>query len=104
LITRLPLPRSILFPYTTLFRSATDWLQLTNFPDSVTQPALSPDGRMLTFVRGFSTFAAPGEIYIKMLPSGQPVQLTHDNLPKMRSEEHTSELQSPDHIVCSLLL
>jgi eukaryotic-like serine/threonine-protein kinase len=68
----------------------TDWLQLTNFPDSVTQPALSPDGRMLTFVRGSSTFAAPGEIYIKILPSGQPVQLTHDNLPKM------SPIFSPD--------
>ena len=66
--------------------SATDrsaWVQLTNFPDSVTQPALSPDGRMLTFVRGSSTFAAPGEIYVKILPSGQPVELTHDNLPKM---------------------
>ena len=66
------------------------WVQLTNFPDSVTQPALSPDGRMLTFVRGSSTFLAPGEIYIKILPSGQPVQLTHDNLPKM------SPLFSPD--------
>jgi serine/threonine protein kinase/Tol biopolymer transport system component len=59
------------------------WVQLTNFPDSVTQPALSPDGRMLTFVRGFSTFVAPGEIYVKILPSGDPVQLTHDNLAKM---------------------
>lgn len=66
------------------------WVQLTNFPDSVTQPALSPDDRMLTFVRGSSTFAAPGEIYIKILPSGQPVQLTHDNLPKM------SPIFSPD--------
>ena len=61
----------------------TRWVQLTNFPDSVTQPALSPDGRMLTFVRGFSTFLAPGEVYVKILPSGQPVRLTHDNLPKM---------------------
>ena len=68
----------------------TQWVQLTNFPDSVTQPALSPDGRMLTFVRGSSTFAAPGEIYIKLLPSGQPVQLTHDNLSKM------SPVFSPD--------
>jgi serine/threonine protein kinase len=68
----------------------TQWVQLTNFPDSVTQPAVSPDGRMMTFVRGLSTFAAPGEIYIKMLPSGQPVQLTHDNLPKM------SPIFSPD--------
>jgi eukaryotic-like serine/threonine-protein kinase len=62
---------------------AANWAQLTNFPDSVTQPSLSPDGRMLTFIRGSSTFVAPGEIYIKILPSGQPVQLTHDNLPKM---------------------
>jgi hypothetical protein len=38
---------------------------------------------MLTFVRGASTFLAPGEIYIKMLPSGGPVQLTHNDLPKM---------------------
>lgn len=68
----------------------TGWVQLTNFPDSVTQPALSPDGRMLTFVRGSSTFAAPGEIYVKILPSGQPVQLTRDNLPKM------SPVFSPD--------
>ncbi len=66
------------------------WVQLTNFPDSVAQPALSPDGRMLTFVRGFSTFVAPGDIYIKILPSGEPVQLTHDNLPKM------SPIFSPD--------
>jgi len=59
------------------------WVQLTNFPDAVTQPALSPDGRMLTFIRGESTFVAPGDIYVKILPSGEPVQLTHDNLPKM---------------------
>jgi serine/threonine protein kinase len=66
------------------------WVQLTNFPDSVTQPALSPDGRMLTFVRGDSTFVAPGEIYVKILPSGEPVQLTHDNASKM------SPVFSPD--------
>jgi Tol biopolymer transport system component len=66
------------------------WVQLTNFPDSVTQPALSPDGRMLTFVHGSSTFVAPGEIYVKILPSGEPVQLTRDNLPKM------SPVFSPD--------
>lgn len=63
--------------------NVSSWVQLTNFPDSITQPALSPDGRMLAFVRGESTFVAPGEIYLKMLPSGEPVQLTHDNLPKM---------------------
>ncbi len=63
--------------------SRAEYVQLTNFPDSVSQPALSPDGRMLAFVRGDSTFLAPGEIYVKMLPSGEPVQLTHDNLSKM---------------------
>jgi serine/threonine protein kinase len=70
--------------------STSQYVRLTNFPDSVTQPALSPDGRMLTFVRGISTFLAPGEIYVKILPSGEPVQLTHDNLSKM------SPVFSPD--------
>ena len=59
------------------------WVQLTKFPDSVTQPALSPDGRMVAFIRGYSTFVGPGQIYVKILPDGQPVQLTHDNLLKM---------------------
>jgi serine/threonine protein kinase len=67
-------------------RSAIDrseWVQLTNLSDSVTQPALSPDGRMVTFVRGPSTFAGPGQIYVKMLPDGEPVQLTKDDSRKM---------------------
>jgi serine/threonine protein kinase len=66
------------------------WQQLTNFPDSVSQPAFSPDGRMLTFIRGDNTFVAPGEVYVKILPTGEPVQLTHDNLAKM------SPVFSPD--------
>lgn len=63
-----------------------EWVQLTNFPDSVSQPALSPDGRMLTFVRGPETFSAPGEIYVKTLPGGEPVQLTRDSSNKMSPE------------------
>jgi Tol biopolymer transport system component len=59
------------------------WVQLTNFTDSATSPALSPDGRMITFIRGPETFVTPGQIYVKLLPEGQPVALTHDNLPKM---------------------
>ena len=59
------------------------WVQLTKFPDSVTQPALSPDGRMVAFIRGDGTFLDPGQIYAKILPDGQPVQLTHDNVLKM---------------------
>ena len=60
-----------------------DYVQLTNFADSATSPALSPDGRMLAFIRGESTFIGPGQIYVKLLPDGEPVQLTNDNLLKM---------------------
>ena len=59
------------------------WVQITNFADSATSPALSPDGRMIAFIRGPETFVTPGQIYVKILPDGQPVQLTHDDLPKM---------------------
>ena len=31
-----------------------EWVQLTKFPDSVIHPALSPDGRMVAFIRGAS--------------------------------------------------
>ncbi len=48
------------------------WEQLTHFTDSVTSPALSPDGRMLTFIRGPDTFTGPGQIYVKLLPDGDP--------------------------------
>jgi len=60
-----------------------EYTQLTNFADSATSPALSPDGRMLTFIRGESTFIGPGQIYVKLLPDGEPVQLTNDNFTKM---------------------
>jgi serine/threonine protein kinase len=66
------------------------WEQLTHFTDSVTSPALSPDGRMLTFIRGPDTFVGPGQIYVKLLPDGDPVQLTDDTRYKM------SPVFSPD--------
>jgi DNA-binding winged helix-turn-helix (wHTH) protein len=59
------------------------WVQLTSYSDSATSPALSPDGRILAFIRGPDTFVTSGQIYVKLLPNGQPFQLTHDNLPKM---------------------
>jgi DNA-binding winged helix-turn-helix (wHTH) protein/Tol biopolymer transport system component len=59
------------------------WVQLTSFADSATSPALSSDGRMIAFIRGPDTFVSSGQIYVKMLPNGEPFQLTHDNLPKM---------------------
>ena len=59
-------------------------LQLTNFNDSALHPALSPDGRMLTFIRGgpFASSAPRGQIYVKLMPTGEPVQLTRDGLGK----------------------
>src|SRR5258708_11248444 len=72
-------PRSTLFPYTTLFRS------------------LHCVGFQTLFVRGLE-WAATGNVTAPMPPDFP----TAENL--ARSEEHTSELQSPDHLVCRLLL
>ena len=60
-----------------------EYIPLTNFTDSAVTPALSPDGRMLAFIRGESTFRGPGEVYVKLLPDGDPVQLTYDGVDKM---------------------
>jgi Tol biopolymer transport system component len=60
-----------------------EYTALTNFTDSATQPSLSADGRMLTFLRGSETFTTRGEVYVKLLPDGDPVQLTRDGLVKM---------------------
>ena len=60
-----------------------EYTQVTNFVDSATSPALSADGRMLAFIRGTETFTGRGEIYVKLLPDGEPVQLTHDGVNKM---------------------
>ncbi len=62
------------------------WEQLTFFTDSAVYPALSPDGRMLTYLRGEDTFLGQGNVYVQMLPTGDPVQLTHDDQTKLRPE------------------
>ena len=62
------------------------WQQITFFTDSAVSPALSPDGRMLAFIRGANTFFGPGQIYVKLLPDGAPVALTHDATAKMTPE------------------
>jgi Tol biopolymer transport system component len=38
---------------------------------------------MLAFIRSQSTFIGPGQVYVKLLPDGEPIALTHDDLPKM---------------------
>src|SRR5258708_21325359 len=68
-------PRSTLFPYTTLFRSSGNCNVSFTWPSSwFTTPAKTPT------------------------PAAQARPCA------VRSEEHTSELQSPDHLVCRLLL
>ena len=59
------------------------WEQLTFYTDSAVYPALSSDGRTLAFIRGADSFMGPGEIYVKLLPGGEPVQLTHDSKTKL---------------------
>jgi DNA-binding winged helix-turn-helix (wHTH) protein/Tol biopolymer transport system component len=54
------------------------YTQLTDFTDSVTTPALSPDGHILAFIRGDSSFMSAGQIYVKMLPDGEARPLTND--------------------------
>jgi DNA-binding winged helix-turn-helix (wHTH) protein/Tol biopolymer transport system component len=54
------------------------YTQITNFTDSAVAPALSPDGRMVAFYRSNTWFHSPDQIYVKVLPSGEPVQLTND--------------------------
>src|SRR5256885_9779782 len=83
-------PRSTLFPYTTLFRSFT-----VNFGGVYNFGSVNP------FPQPFPAFSAV-QAYGAGLPSNfiQGVGNPHD----ARSEEHTSELQSPCNLVCRLLL
>src|SRR5258708_31522035 len=83
-------PRSTLFPYTTLFRSR----QLRQKMDRGKRKGL-PE---------FPGNAAPRANSPNRTVGAQASR--HDALPPAhhRSEEHTSELQSPDHLVCRLLL
>src|SRR5258708_13145393 len=82
-------PRSTLFPYTTLFRSRLlpDWYSaIFNPPEAGLRgpsPEITPVGNFYVVSKNFPTGVISGE---------------------GRSEEHTSELQSPDHLVCRLLL
>src|SRR3989454_5767014 len=73
-------PRSTLFPYTTLFRSA-----LGNSPREMTAAAVGGKTIVLATTNGTPALVAA--------QGGDP-----------RSEEHTSELQSPCNLVCRLLL
>src|SRR5258708_31106967 len=73
-------PRSTLFPYTTLFRSLSDGSE----------------------VSCHALVVATGVSYRKL--AVPDIDRLTDAGVGQRSEEHTSELQSPDHLVCRLLL
>src|SRR3712207_7401627 len=76
-------PRSTLFPYTTLFRSATR-------PATRTPPR-TPSGTGVARRTNWTTEDARS---VSPYRAGRP----------LRSEEHTSELQSRQYLVCRLLL
>src|SRR5258707_9922295 len=79
-------PRSTLFPYTTLFRS------LRRLPDPGQHPLEVP-----------TKYAA--DLRIGVLAPDQPFgEVEHPLRMVERSEEHTSELQSRQYLVCRLLL
>jgi eukaryotic-like serine/threonine-protein kinase len=55
------------------------WEQLTNFDDSAEIPTLSRDGKLVAFLRGPGSFGSSGntgQVWLKSLPNGEPVQLT----------------------------
>src|SRR3712207_8462627 len=87
-------PRSTLFPYTTLFRS--------RLPTTAKMPTVSIAAAASRLARAPSPSASSG-----LLPwraSVSPVVGATTVLRPGRSEEHTSELQSRQYLVCRLLL
>src|SRR2546422_2968078 len=80
-------PRSTLFPYTTLFRS------IAGKQLAPAVPRRKDDGR--------EAHAAQFERWILVRPYVDPL---FTGIGDLRSEEHTSELQSRLHLVCRLLL
>src|SRR5258708_29097730 len=92
-------PRSTLFPYTTLYRSR---VALRNMKDNL-DDALHIDHAMALYREAERLVAASRTEDHKeavRAPDARP----RGRAPSHRSEEHTSELQSPDHLVCRLLL
>src|SRR5258708_24607745 len=82
-------PRSTLFPYTTLFRS-----RAKISAGRIDTTAIGENILRIIYIVLARTLAL-----VPNVPSG----LQLGGFPR-RSEEHTSELQSPDHLVCRLLL
>src|SRR3712207_8034283 len=84
-------PRSTLFPYTTLFRSSSSVRLL-----APSRAGCGSRSRLGHFTRGILPAGAPSLGPVRAV-LGRPGNLG-------RSEEHTSELQSRQYLVCRLLL
>src|SRR2546430_3473300 len=82
-------PRSTLFPYTTLFRSAQTVLPIQDVPTG-------------TFLMFFSQLLG-GAVFI-FVSQNIFTNCLVSGFVTVRSEEHTSELQSQSNLVCRLLL
>src|SRR5947208_9479656 len=90
-----PPPRSTLFPYTTLFRSHSNSHGIEIWGDGhQTRSFMYIDDCL----KGTTAIMESGILEPINLGSSELVTINQ------RSEEHTSELQSPDHLVCRLLL
>src|SRR5690606_40998917 len=99
-----PPPRSTLFPYTTLFRSRGDRKQSERVHDSYRVHVL----RKLERHDGAKVLHLPcgkGVLRVRFEPRIVHARDTLVSFEKARrSEEHTSELQSRENLVCRLLL
>src|SRR3989454_8755227 len=107
-------PRSTLFPYTTLFRS-----EAANLP-SLAPQVLAQDARLELLVVDDNSPDGTGRLADELAARERRVHVLHRDgklglgtayitgfrwaLERGRSEEHTSELQSPCNLVCRLLL
>src|SRR5256885_10500030 len=90
-------PRSTLFPYPTLFRSR--WRASRGARQSRGGAASTPRTAATRLEEGSALRRT------RSAPSGAPAHLSIGaSRPVTRSEEHTSELQSPCNLVCRLLL
>src|SRR3712207_8087689 len=90
-------PRSTLFPYTTLFRSTPDPVA-----PSPRTPAYSGSTRAPVRARPSGQVRGPGRAHVG--GAARVEAGVAQDAPELRSEEHTSELQSRQYIVCRLLL
>src|SRR5690348_17678936 len=96
-MTRRP-PTPTLFPYTTLFRSTLRFYAASAGPASRDVFEFAPDRDVLLSVEP----VPPAQSDAKL--AAQERWARWGTVTLVRSEEHTSELQSPVHLVCRLLL